>query len=397
MHDGGTPSPVKSTGGPHPRKPAVPGQRPRVHASKRPSGGSGRPPRATGRAPVRPVAELEAQDPAARGLWEATVEPEEDRRPSGITQSMIGVSPRMQRVFRMVAKVAPTESTVLITGESGTGKEMVATSVHLQSARAHKPFVTVNCSAIPETLFESELFGHVRGAFTGAVVDKVGLLKRADGGTIFLDEVAEMPLSVQPKLLRALQNGEIRRVGDAESTRIDVRVIAATNRDVKRALTEGHLREDLYYRLSVFHIELPPLRERPEDIPLLANFFRQRYARRLDKRVEGFTERAQAALMHYDYPGNVRELENAIERAVTLAEGPEISHLDLPPSFREPPLLQLREGNAFPYSETMSLEQIEAEHIRRALAHFAGNTTRTARSLGISRSTLWRKMKHYRI
>ena len=389
MHDGRAPSSVSRTGESHPRKAGRIGQR------------SG--PRADARVDEAPhigrtadsAAELEAQDPASRGLWEATVQTDEERTPSGFTQEMIGVSPRMQRVFRLVEKVAPTESTVLITGESGTGKEMVATSIHLQSARAHKPFITVNCTAIPEALFESELFGHVRGSFTGAISDKVGLLKLADGGTIFLDEVAEMPLTVQPKLLRALQNGEIRRVGDTESSRIDVRVIAATNLDVKRALAEGRLREDLYYRLSVFHIDLPPLRERREDIPLLANYFRQRVARRLKKRVERFSERAQYALLHYDYPGNVRELENAVERGVTLAEGPEIGHMDLPPSFREPSVLVLGEGNAFPYSETMSLAQIEAEHIRRALSHFAGNTTRTARSLGISRSTLWRKMKHY--
>ena len=341
-------------------------------------------------------AELASLDPSARGLWEARV-PVADELPrrAGITQRMIGVSPRMQRVFRLVAKVAPTESTVLLTGESGTGKEMVATAIHLQSARAHIAFVTVNCAAIPETLFESELFGHVRGAFTGAVADKVGLLKQADGGTIFLDEVAEMPVSVQPKLLRALQSGEIRRVGEATSTRVDVRVIAAMNRDPVRALEQGRLREDLYYRLSVFHIELPPLRERREDIPLLANFFRDRHARKLGKRVERFDERAQAYLIQYDYPGNVRELENAIERAVTLAEDGVIVASDLPPSFREPVVRLLREGDAFPYTETMSLAQIEAEHIRRALSHFAGNTTRTARSLGISRSTLWRKMRRY--
>ena len=396
MHDGGTPSSVSRTGEPHPRKPAGSGQRSGSRGTDRVVEGAARARRGT--RPVPPAAELEAQDPDARGLWETTVEPEGgERRTDGITQEMIGVSPRMQRVFRLVAKVAPTESTVLITGESGTGKEMVAASIHLQSARAHRPFVTVNCAAIPEALFESELFGHVRGSFTGAIADKVGLLKRADGGTIFLDEVAEMPLSVQPKLLRALQNGEVRRVGDTESTRIDVRVVAATNRDVKRALAEGQLREDLYYRLSVFHIDLPPLRERREDIPLLANYFRQRFARRLGKRVDRFSERAQYALLHYDYPGNVRELENAVERAVTLADGAEIDPADLPPSFRDPPVLLLREGDAFPYSETMSLPQIEAEHIRRALTHFAGNTTRTAKSLGISRSTLWRKMKHYRI
>jgi DNA-binding NtrC family response regulator len=340
--------------------------------------------------------ETAAIDPASRGLWEAEVRTAEPAR-GGITQNMIGVSPRMQRVFRLVEKVAPTESTVLITGESGTGKEMVATAIHLQSRRAHRPFVPVNCSAIPETLFESELFGHSRGAFTGAVADRVGLLKRADRGTIFLDEVAEMPLSVQPKLLRALQNGEVRSVGGADAERLDVRVIAATNRDVKRALEEGRLREDLYYRLSVFHIEIPPLRERREDIPLLANYFRERFARRLRKRATRFSDRAQQYLLRYDYPGNVRELENAIERAVTLCEGGEITHLDLPQPFREAPVPLLQEGSAFPYAESMSLAQLEAEHIRRVLTRFSGNTTKTARSLGISRSTLWRKMKEYGI
>ena len=345
--------------------------------------------------PTSRTEELASIDPASRGLWEAEVRGREEARPGAITQSMIGVSPRMQRVFRLIDKVAPTESTVLITGESGTGKEMVATAVHLQSRRAHRAFVTVNCAAIPESLFESELFGHTRGAFTGAVSDRVGLLKQADGGTVFLDEVAEMPIAVQPKLLRALQNGEVRRVGDTESVRLDVRVIAATNRDLKRSLEQGRLREDLYYRLSVFQIELPPLRERREDIPLLANFFRDRYARRLHKRVQRFSDRAQYYLLHYDYPGNVRELENAIERAVTLAEGGEITHFDLPPTMREVSVPLLREGNAFPYSETMTISQLEAEHIRRVLLHYSGNTTKAAKSLGISRSTLWRKMKEY--
>jgi DNA-binding NtrC family response regulator len=225
----------------------------------------------------------------------------------------------------------------------------------------------------------------------------VGLLKRADGGTLFLDEVAEMPLSVQPKLLRALQSGEVRRVGDSEESRVDVRVIAATNRDLKRSLAEGRLREDLYYRISVFQIELPPLRERREDIPLLANYFRERFARRLGKRIDRFSDQAQYYLMRYDYPGNVRELENAIERGVTLADGREISHLDLPPTFRESLVPLLPEGHAFPYSESMSLAQLEAEHIRRVLTRFAGNTTKVAKALGISRTTLWRKMKEFRI
>src|SRR5204863_2407608 len=218
-----------------------------------------------------------------------------------------------------------------------------------------------------------------------------------DRGTIFFDEVAEMPPSIQVKLLRALQNGEVRRVGAKESMRVDVRVIAATNRDVKKALQDGSFREDLYYRLNVFHIELPPLRERREDIPLLANYFREKYARELGKPVLRFSERAEMLLVQYDYPGNVRELENAIERAVTLAEGREISHLDLPPTFREKQVPLLGEGDAFPYTESMTLAQLEAEHIRRVLNHLAGNTTRAAKALGISRSTLWRKMREYRV
>jgi len=375
--------------------------RSKVPADRRKAGAEG-PPAAPEAAKTRDagakgqVAELASLDPTTRGLWEATPAVVEVPK-RGVTQNMIGVSPRMQRVFRMIDKVAPTESTVLITGESGTGKEMVATAIHLQSRRAHRPYVIVNAAAVPESLFESELFGHVRGAFTGAASDKVGLLKRADRGTLFLDEVAEMPLAVQAKLLRALQSGEVRRVGDSESSRVDVRVIAATNRDLKRSLEEGRLREDLYYRLSVFQIELPPLRERREDIPLLANYFRERFARRLGKRVTRFSERAQYYLMRYDYPGNVRELENAIERAVTLAEGPEVSEHDLPPAFREARLPLLQEGAAFPYAETMTLAQLEAEHIRRVLVHFAGNTTKAARALGISRSTLWRKMREYRV
>jgi len=344
----------------------------------------------------RAASELAAGDPAMKGLWE-TPGVSEARRGGAITQNMIGQSPAMQRIFRLIAKVAPTESPVLITGESGTGKEMIATAIHLQSRRAHRPFVAVNSSAIPETLFESELFGHVRGAFTGANTDRVGLMQHADRGTIFFDEVADMPPSVQVKLLRALQDGEIRPVGARESRRVDIRVIAATNRDVKRALAEGKFREDLYYRLNVFHIELPPLRERREDIPLLANYFLEKYSRALGKRVKRFSERAQLLLMRYDYPGNVRELENAIERAVTLAEHGEVTHLDLPPAMREPRVPLLERGSTFPYSETMTLAQLEAEHIRRVLIHTAGNTTKAAKILGISRSTLWRKMREYEL
>ncbi len=357
----------------------------------------------------RAPAELASTDPEVRGLWEfdsAGPESTEEARARkrevarerrSVVQNLIGVSARMQRVFRLIEKVAPTDSSVLLTGESGTGKEMAAAAIHLSSHRAHRPFVTVNCAAITESLFESELFGHVRGAFTGAVSDRVGLMKQADGGTLFLDEVAEMVPGVQVKLLRALQNGEVRRVGGTETFRVDVRIVAATNVDVRKALADGKLREDLYYRLSVFHIELPPLRERREDIPILANFFRERAAARLGKRVERFSERAQYYLLHYDYPGNVRELLNGVERATVLADGPEISHLDLPPSFREAPIQLLHEGTAFPYAETMTLAQLEREHISRVLVHHAGNSTKAAKSLGISRSTLWRKMRDYRI
>jgi len=370
---------------------------------------SGRDSRKRTPAGQRAPAELASTDPGARGLWEfgeaGAASPTEararkrelERERRAVVQNLIGVSARMQRVFRLIEKVAPTDSSVLLTGESGTGKEMAAAAIHLSSRRAHRPFVTVNCAAITESLFESELFGHVRGAFTGAVADRQGLMQQADGGTLFLDEVAEMVPSVQVKLLRALQNGEVRRVGGADSYRVDVRIVAATNIDVRKALAEGRLREDLYYRLSVFHIELPPLRERPEDIPILANFFRERAAANLGKRVERFSERAQYYLMHYDYPGNVRELLNAVERATVLAEGSEISHLDLPPTFREAPIQLLHEGAAFPYSEGMTLAQLEKEHIARVLVHHAGNTTRAAKSLGISRSTLWRKMREYRL
>jgi len=330
--------------------------------------------------------------PVDASAWDAPVRPEPRK---GSSLEMIGQSPAMQRIFRLISKVAPTESPVLITGESGTGKELIAHAIHLQSKRSNRPFVAVNSSAVPEALFESELFGHVRGSFTGAVSDKVGLMEAADRGTLFLDEVAEMPLQVQVKLLRALQSGEIRRVGAKESMRVDVRIIAATNQDIKKALAEGTFREDLYYRLNVFHIELPPLRERREDIPLLANWFREKFARQYEKRVAGFAPDAQMNLLHYDYPGNVRQLENIVERAVVLAEENEITAVDLPLEIRKPGIPLLGKGAAFPYSEGLTLAQLEAEHIRRVLVHTAGNTTKAAKSLGISRSTLWRKMKEY--
>jgi two-component system response regulator HydG len=300
----------------------------------------------------------------------------------------------MQRIFRFVTKIAPTESAVLLTGESGTGKELLARSIHYQSPRVSLPFLAINCGALPENLLESELFGHVRGAFTGAATDKKGLFEQADGGTLLLDEVGELTLSSQVKLLRALQEGEIRRVGSNVSVRVDVRIISATNRDLRQAMEEGVFREDLYYRLNVFQIEIPPLRQRPEDIPLLAAFFLERVSAKMKKSVRGFSKETQNLLMRYPYPGNVRELENAVQRAVALAEDDVIRPEDLPPRMRErhPPQIEgPKSGLEIP--DGLRLEDVELLYIRRTLEQAEGNVSEAARRLGVGRSTLWRKLK----
>jgi len=310
-------------------------------------------------------------------------------------QGILARSSKMKRLLRLITKIASTESTVLITGESGTGKELVARAIHYESPRASRAFVPVNCAAIPETLFESELFGHVRGAFTGATGMKRGLFEQAEGGTLFLDEVAEIPPLIQVKLLRALQEKEIRRIGDHSAIGVDVRVIAATNTDVNKALESGQLRDDLYYRLNVFQIELPSLRERRDDIPLLARYFLERYCRRQGKQITGFSREAQLYLLQHDYPGNVRELENAVERAVTLVEGDLITEKELPPDMIQRRMLRpAREGLAG-YSPDWTLRELEKEHIKAVLQKYSGNLSRTASSLGVSRSTLWRKMRGY--
>ena len=307
---------------------------------------------------------------------------------------IIGRTPRMQRIFRLASKIAPTESSVLITGESGTGKELLARSIHIQSNRSHRPFLAINCGALPEDLLESELFGHVRGAFTGAAGDKRGMFEQADGGTMFLDEVGELRPPSQVKLLRALQDGEVRRVGANTSMRVDVRILSATNRDLRKAMEEGTFREDLYYRLNVFQIEIPPLRERVEDIPLLARYFLERHAAKQGKTIEGFSEEAQYHLLHYRFPGNVRELENAIQRSVALAEEDLIQVQDLPPSMHDTEPLRI-EGprDLLEIPDGLTLEQVERFYIRRTLDQVAGNASEAARRLGISRSTLWRKLK----
>jgi DNA-binding NtrC family response regulator len=340
---------------------------------------------------------------------------------AALYRDIVGASARMQRIFRLVRKVAPTDSTVLLTGESGTGKELIARSLHLQSRRAAGPFVPVNVGALPEGLIESELFGHVRGAFTGATEDRAGLVGAADRGTLFLDEIGDMPLATQVKLLRTLESSEVRRVGETAARMVDIRVVAATHRDLRRLVAEGRFREDLFYRLNVVQIELPALRDRREDIGLLASYFLERLSARSGRPGLSFSPEASRLLERHDYPGNVRELENAIEHAVAVAEGPVIGAADLPAAVRTPRLLPEGAGEASfgddgslaetdgaahdapagaarrrgESREGWSLADVEKEHIRLVLFRHHGNATAAARQLGISRTTLWRKLRAY--
>ncbi|MDM7915836.1 MAG: sigma 54-interacting transcriptional regulator [Candidatus Eisenbacteria bacterium] len=312
-------------------------------------------------------------------------------------EQIISVSDSMKRVLHLVDRIAPTESTVLITGESGTGKEKIARVIHLQSRRAGQAFVAVNASAIPETLIESELFGHVRGAFTDARDRRRGLFEMADKGTIFLDEIGEMAPSVQVKLLRVLQDREIRPAGSDSPLRVDVRVLAATNADLREAMRAGRFREDLFYRLNVFRIHLPPLRERKEEIPFLARYFLRNFTERYESEVAGFSDQTWGYLTNYDWPGNVRELENAVEHAVIVTDGPMILPRDLPPEIVERGLPRLGSGEEESIPDGLSLQEVEARYIRRTLRHEGGSLTKTARTLGVSRTTLWRKMRRYGI
>ena len=327
-------------------------------------------------------------------------------------QDIVGASPKMHRIFRLVSKVAPTDSTVLLLGESGTGKELVARLIHVQSRRSTGPFVPVHMGAIPEGLIESELFGHTRGSFTGATADRAGLVEQADGGTLFLDEVGDMPASAQVKLLRTLERSEVRRLGENEERVVNVRVVAATHRNLPAEITAGRFREDLYHRLNVVQIVLPALRERREDIGLLASYFLERVARREGRMGLAFAPEAKALLERYDYPGNVRELENAIEHAVAVSEGKRIRVADLPAAIAAPRLLaEHRRGDgagagavAAPGAaravvdrarDNWSLADVEKEHIQRVLGLHHGNATGAAKQLGISRTTLWRKLRQY--
>src|SRR5688500_17982953 len=297
-------------------------------------------------------------------------------------------SPAMQEVLELAAQVAPLDTTVLVYGESGTGKEFVVRMIHEQSARASGSFVSVNCAALTETLLESELFGHVRGAFTGAVRDKPGLFEVASNGTLFLDEIGEVAPTIQAKLLRALQEREIRRVGGERTIKVNTRVVAATNRDLRAAVDAGTFREDLYFRLGAFVITVPPLRDRREDIPVMAHEFVQRAAARMGKDVRTVSAEAMTLLVRYAWPGNVRELEHAIERAVILARGTTITVRELPP--------EVAEGrNDLRQAETLNIKEQEQRLIRQGLEKFDGNRKRAAEALGISPVTLWRKMQDY--
>jgi DNA-binding NtrC family response regulator len=304
-------------------------------------------------------------------------------------QRFVLASAAMQDVLELAARVAPLDTTVLVYGESGTGKEFVVKMIHEQSTRSGGPLVSVNCAALTDTLLESELFGHVRGAFTGAVRDKPGLFEVASSGTLFLDEVGEMAPALQAKLLRALQQGEIRRVGGERTLRVNPRVIAATNRDLRVEVEAGRFREDLYFRLGAFVITVPPLRERQEAIAALAQEFVRRAATRFKRDVRGIAPEAMSRLLSYDWPGNVRELEHAMERAVILASGKRIVPQDLPPEVRS---RSRRRGG-----QTFDLEQQERTLIQQALERFEGNRRQAAEALRISPVTLWRKIKRYKL
>jgi len=302
--------------------------------------------------------------------------------------AMVGRSRHMQRVFELIARIAQTDITVLLEGESGTGKELVARGIHQASSRARRVFIPVNCGALPENLLESELFGHMRGAFTGAINHKPGLFEEANNGTIFLDEIGEMSPALQVKLLRFLQDGEIKRVGSNAVVKADVRVLAATNRHLLQMVEEGKFRRDLYYRLNVINIVLPPLRERPEDVEILAPHFLRKYAGRMRKTVTSISMAAMAQLKKLAWPGNVRELENVIERAVALAGNTTIDLMDLPPLLRQSP------QNSH-VATRLPLKEIERQYILETVAACGGNYDEAARVLEIGRTTLWRKLKAY--
>jgi len=358
---------------------------------------------------VEIVARAVAKAAERKALWDRNKQLENQlRERDGLPpDGLVGASPPIREVQRMIDAVAYSAATVLVTGESGTGKELVARALPARSPRRAHPFVALNCGALTETLLESELFGHVKGAFTGAQRDQKGLFDAADGGTIFLDEIGDIPLSTQVRLLRVLQEGEIKRVGAADSVKVDVRVIAATHRDLPKLVKAGRFREDLFYRLNVINVPLPSLRERAEDIPLLAHHFLRRYADRLAKRVKTLTPEAVELLCGYRWPGNVRELENAIERAVVLCRADSITPVDLPPAVtgRTAPLV--REAPAagdeqqwltlsYAAAKEQALRRFEKSYVEALMRACDNNISAAARKAGMDRSNFKRVLRKYR-
>ena len=308
-------------------------------------------------------------------------------------QNIITVSPVMKRILSQVQSIAPTDSAIFIGGESGTGKELIASAIHRLSNRKDQPFIPVNCGAIPENLLESELFGHVKGAFTGAISDKKGLIEQADGGTLFLDEIGEASAGVQVRLLRFLENGEIRRVGDTEVRRADVRLITATNKNLEEAMQNGTFREDLFYRIHVIPLYLPPLRDRKEDIPILAHYFMKKYSQRFHKPMKYIDEKVFDILLDHPWYGNVRELENVMEYACTFATPPKITLENLPQNI-EKPIWQKNEKNI---TDSKTLQEVERSYILHVLEKNNWRQKKACGILGISKTTLYRRLKEYNI
>ena len=340
----------------------------------------------------RALAQRALQDNAQKSSVEIRSEP------SG---AIIGMSPAVMEVYKTIARVAPTKSVVLILGESGTGKERIARAIHQHSPRANHPFVAVDCGALTETLLESEIFGHVRGSFTGAVADKKGVFEEAEGGTCFLDEIGDISPNMQAKLLRVLQEHEVRRVGGKDWVKVDARVIAATNQNLDALVAKGTFRQDLYYRLNVVAIHLPPLRDRVEDIPLLASYFLKCYSQENGKSVTAISDAAMRLLCDYSWPGNIRELENAIEQAVVLSNQPVLAPDDFPPAVRSNATSKLTPNlppdGQFLFSDTPTLEEIKKRYVLHVLNRNQGNVSRTARVLNVDRRSLYRMLARYKV
>ncbi|MCC2677769.1 MAG: transcriptional regulator [Pseudobdellovibrio sp.] len=307
------------------------------------------------------------------------------------SKTIIYKSDVMVQLMKMIERVSPSQASVLVMGESGTGKELIARSIHEKSSRKSKPFVAINCGALRETLLESELFGHEKGSFTGAYNKKIGLAEAANGGTLFLDEIGELPLSIQAKLLRFIQEGEIYRVGGKDPIKVDIRLVCATNRELDQEVVRGNFREDLFYRINTIVVSAPPLRRRKEDVPMLVNYFLSSATNSFINRGKSIDEEAMKVLLKYDWPGNIRELQNVCERLQILSEGHMIMVNDLPESIRNPEMID----ESLDFDPSMPLYELEKRYILKALLHYGGNKTQAAQGLGITIKTLYNKLHEY--